>query len=348
MYYFGNDKEKALARYVAEWPEITANRARTPDPAGLIVVDLVNQFLTRKLRQVERHELHPEVLTHYRRTCATIIATLGRTRAVASIMPPDFGRLRDALAVGLSPTTLAYRVRLARTVFNYGGELLDKRVRYGDQFAVPAKRVMRLHRETRGRKFIEAVELRRLLDAADVTLRAQILLGVNCAFGATDLSELRDGHIRDGWVVLPRRKTGSARRCPLWPETATAIEAARKARPRPADKADCDRLFLSGSGRPLKVWVPAARGQGGQRIDSVGESWRKLVKAVGVKVPKGTGFYVLRHIFRTVADEVHDRPAIDLIMGHGDPTQADAYRERISDERLINVAKYVNSWLFSA
>jgi hypothetical protein len=33
-------------------------------------------------------------------------------------------------------------------------------------------------------------------------------------------------------------------------------------------------------------------------------------------------------------------------MGHADPSMADHYRERISDERLLAVTTHVHRWLF--
>ena len=57
------------------------------------------------------------------------------------------------------------------------------------------------------------------------------------------------------------------------------------------------------------------------------------------------GFYTLRHTFRTVADEVNDRPAIDLIMGHVDNTMGGHYRQRVDDKRLLAVTNHVRKWL---
>jgi hypothetical protein len=70
-----------------------------------------------------------------------------------------------------------------------------------------------------------------------------------------------------------------------------------------------------------------------------------LMKECGVHKP-GNGFYTLRHVFRTIADETLDRPAIDRVMGHSDGTMAEHYREKISDDRLIKVSNHVHDWLF--
>ena len=60
----------------------------------------------------------------------------------------------------------------------------------------------------------------------------------------------------------------------------------------------------------------------------------------------GIGFYTLRHVFRTIADAARDPVAIDLIMGHTDPSMGGHYRERIEDSRLQAVADHVRTWLF--
>ena len=61
---------------------------------------------------------------------------------------------------------------------------------------------------------------------------------------------------------------------------------------------------------------------------------------------EGRGPYTMRHVFRTIADEALDRVAIDLIMGHSDPSMGGHYRERIDDARLVAVAEHVRAWLF--
>ena len=62
----------------------------------------------------------------------------------------------------------------------------------------------------------------------------------------------------------------------------------------------------------------------------------------------GWGFYVLRHVFRTVADETRDQVAVDAIMGHATPGMDTVYRERISGDRLRALVDHVHGWVFGA
>jgi integrase len=127
------------------------------------------------------------------------------------------------------------------------------------------------------------------------------------------------------------------RRCPLWPETVAAIREALASRRQPKDPADADLVFIT---RHRRAWA---------RDDSSGPVSREthtLLKKLGINGSKGLGFYTLRHVFRTVADEAKDQPAADYIMGHEVPHMSSVYRETISDERLKAVTDHVHAWLF--
>jgi len=79
--------------------------------------------------------------------------------------------------------------------------------------------------------------------------------------------------------------------------------------------------------------------------DNIGNSFGRLLRKLGIK-RTGLNFYALRHTFETVASESRDQVAVSAIMGHADHTMSGLYRERISDERLVDVVTHVHQWLF--
>ena len=107
-------------------------------------------------------------------------------------------------------------------------------------------------------------------------------------------------------------------------------------RPKPKDEADAGLVFVTKYGG---TWTKQ------DRDNPMSKETAKLLKALGLHRP-GVNFYALRHVFRTVADAARDPVAIDLIMGHTDPSMGGHYRERIEDGRLRAVAEHVRHWLF--
>jgi hypothetical protein len=47
-----------------------------------------------------------------------------------------------------------------------------------------------------------------------------------------------------------------------------------------------------------------------------------------------------------VAGNTRDQVAVNLVMGHSDASMAEVYRQGIDPQRLKDVAKYVEEWLF--
>jgi len=363
----GDGWKEALEEYEVQREDLYAGRTPRVRAGGLTVMGLCNHFLTAKHRQYEEGELSarmykpgatPETASgEYKKTTDQIIASFGGNRLVDDLTPEDFGALRAKLARRYGPVRLGNEVQRVRTLFKYGYEtgLIDKPMRYGPQFVRPSKSVMRRHRAKAGMKLFEADELRVLIDGATMpdgdegpelvkpspALRAMILLGLNAGFGNTDCASLPLSalDLERGWVDYPRPKTGIARRCPLWPETLAALRAVVADRPKPAEFEGCRLVFINERGSP---WVHI-RGQ--HRTDNITVQFGRLVRRLGIH-RGGTGFYSLRHTFRTVADAARDPVAIDLIMGHTDPSMGAAYRERIDDARLLAVANAVRAWLW--
>ncbi len=188
-------------------------------------------------------------------------------------------------------------------------------------------------REGRKTKLYSAKEVRALLKIAKPQLKAMILLGVNGGFGSTDCACLPKSAVdlKSAFIDFARPKTHIPRQVPLWPRTVRAIRPIVAA--RPADPI----VFRTKHGN---AWVRTVQKKNGKIVtkDSVAAVFRKLTD-------KGS-FYVLRHTFRTIADEAKDQHAIARIMGHALPGMAGAYVEAISRERLKAVTGHVHKVLF--
>jgi integrase len=342
--------------------------------SGLNVRDLCNRFLNAKRLLVASGELSPRTHASYVAVAVKVRDNLGRKRLVSTLTPEDFEELRAKLAEGVGPVTLRNDIRHTRMIFKYADDagLIDRPVRFGPHFKIPPKRVLRLARQAAGKRMFEADELRALIDAATQPMKAMILLGINAALGNTDVSTLPLSAVdlERGWLDFPRPKTAVERRCPLWPETVAAIREAIEVRPAGLS----ELVFVTKYGQR---WVRTSANGG--PIDGVANEFAKLLKsprcpkcgtinrAARGEMPKkcsgckakpkegetwaslhrpGLNFYAVRHTFLTVAEESRDVPAVRFIMGHTDQSMADAYRERIGDERLSDVVAVVRTWLF--
>lgn len=384
LYYFGpwDDPEGALNKYLDQKDDLQAGRKPRAADDGLTVRELCNKFLTWKRHLIDTRELSPRTFADYKRATDRIIEEFGRHRLVSDLRSDDFQQLRAKLAKGRDVISLGNAVRHIRIVFRYASEndLIDRPVKFGTAFREPAKKIKRraeqLQRQKHGARMFEAEEIRLLLDYVNgksVTiarideetgrptelegrenpvLRSMILLAINGGLGQSDLANLPRSalDLKRAWLNYPRVKTAVERQVPLWPETVKALENALGARPAPKEDEDQGLVFITLRGHRW-VRVKETQNENGEwkhtPIDAVAEEFGKVLRILELKRVR-LNFYGLRHTFRTVADETHDEPAIDLIMGH--TAEADdmgaKYRERISDERLKAVVNHVHAWLF--
>ena len=269
-----------------------------------------------------------------------LVSHFGKQRTVADLRPDDFADVRNKMAKRWGPVRVRDFVQRIRSVFKYGYDegLMAAPMRFGPGFSRPKKKTIRLERG-RQRRMFEAAELRLILAEAGVSMKAMILLGVNCGFGNADCGTLPLSalDLDGGWVNYHRPKTGITRRCPLWPETVEALREALAKRPAPKAEADAGLVFITKRG-----------GSWHKEIDDnpVSKEMRKLLDSL--KINGCRSFYALRHTFETVGGEAKDQVAVDFIMGHARDDMASVYRERISDERLKAVSDHVRTWLFDA
>ena len=344
--YFGpwSDPDAALAKYLAEKDALHAGETPRPDAASVTVKDVVNAFLAHKQDKVNAGELSPRTWAKYKEVTDLIVKHLGKSRPALALRPDDFAKIKNVMAKRWGPLRIGDFVQHIRSVFKHAfdAELIDRPIRFGPGFERPSRTVLRRHRAKQGEKMYSADEVRRLLDAAGLPMRAMILLGLNAGYGNHDCATLPMTGIdwETGVIDFPRPKTGVRRRAFLWPETIAALREAQAKRPESKDPADAGLVFLSQRGTPL-VSV-----RENDRTDAVAVQFGALLKRLGINGRKGLGFYTLRHVLETVGGEAKDQVALDAIMGHVDDSMAGHYRERIGDDRLQAVSDHVRTWLF--
>lgn len=345
LHYFGKVSddpkgEAALAKWLVEKDDHFAKRTpRSKD--GLTVEDLADHFVNAKRPYVASGELTKRMFDEYYNTCQRIIKTFGAKRLVEDLGPNDFAKLRESAAKKWGLHRVAGEVQRVRTMFKFGIEqdLIKHVVKFGQTFKKPSKKVMRRARAAKGPRSFAAAEVRQLLKAAGVQMKAMILLGINCGFGNADCGQLpiHAVDLQGGWIDFPRPKTGIDRRCPLWPETVKRLKAVLAKRKEPKDNAHKGLLFITKYG---DSWFKEAAD------NPVTKEFRKLLDSLKLHSP-GKGFYTLRHTFETEGGAARDQIAVDAVMGHVDGSMAATYRERIDDERLVAVANHVRRWLFA-
>lgn len=341
VYYFGtlNKPNDALQKWLNQKDYLLSGRTPPRVNGSLSVADLCKRFLLYKKRMVESGEIKPRTYKDYERTCRHLEDFFGDVASVELLQPEQFGQLRHNLSQRLSPVPLKNAIIRVRSVFKYahGDGLIDTPVRYGQQFDLPSKSVIRRDRATKPKRMFTKTELLEILDESPLQIRAMVLLGINCGFGNMDVGSLPVDAIdwENGFHNFARPKTGIARRCPLWPITQ-----------------DCLALAISHSRRyclpeiehlcfATKYRQPWAK----DTYSAISHEFRKVLDKVGVHRRYVT-FYSLRHMFETIGGDTGDQVAVNHIMGHVDSSMAAEYRESIADERLVRVTDAVRRWVF--
>jgi integrase len=349
LHYFGRwkDSQQALSLYLDQRDDLHAGRKPRLKTDGMTVRELCNRFLTAKQDRVNEGALGQRAFADYISICRLVLAELGSTRIVDDLDADDFTAFRRTIGQRRkTPTSIGSVIQRARTVFRFAFEMgyIKESLNFGTEFQMPSQRSIRIARAASGPRMFEAAEIRQLLSSTSPTMKALILLGINCGFGQSDCSHLPCSALQldEGWLQYPRPKTGIDRRCPLWPQTIAAIRASVEQRRVAEDGRTEELVFRTRFGRPL-----VRISDSGRPIDAVSLEFRKLLKSQHLYRPK-LGFYALRHTFETIAGESRDQVAVGQIMGHVDNSMAGLYRERITDDRLLSVAATVEQWLFPA
>jgi len=346
LHYFGPTAgdpkgQAALERWLEHKDDLLAGRTPRPKTAGATLRDLANRFLTAKKQLADIGEITIRTYLDYFTTCQQIVAIMGKDKPLTDLGGDDFDHLRRCLAKPRGPVALGNEINRVRILFKFGHDagLLTSRVCYGASFKRPSKKVIRIARAKAGPRMFEAAELRAILKAASMPIRAMAWLGINCGFGNADCAKLpiKAVDLQSAWVRFPRPKTGIDRRCPLWPETTAALQQAIADRPAPKQPEAVGLVFVTKYGQRWSKETSTA--------SPISAEFCKLLVKLDLHRP-GLGFYALRHTFETIGGDSRDQVAVDAIMGHARNDMASVNRERIDDARLVAVVQHVRGWLF--
>ena len=343
--YFGRDKQKALEKYTEERLHLEAgvNLRKLPPSKpveaiqGVRLGEGIDLFLASCEARVVRKELSTLSLIDYKLTLGLVMDSLDRSVPIQQTTPSHWASVYDRIAANKNATTINGEVARVRACFNWlqKNRYIDREPYFGDSLNRPTKTAIRKARSASGKSWFEASEIKSLLDASRPSLKAMILLGVNCGLGNSDCSQLKAEwlNVKTGWLDYPRPKTGVNRRAKVWPETIAAVDAWLRVRP----KVSVPLLFVTRQGN---AWSDP---------DSpdcqIAKCFRQLCIDTGLHI-KGRGFYGLRRTCETIGSEAKDQIALNHIMGHVDGSMGGVYRQRIGDERLEAVSVVIQGWLF--
>ena len=229
----------------------------------------------------------------------------------------------------ISPWTAKSRLDIVKLMIKWGYQmaLLETLPRNLDGYSrvtIPEPTVNRFSRE----------EIHTLYSAASERTKMYILLGLNCGFGQSDISDLRVGEvsIEAARVIRKRTKTGVHCQLKLWPLTVEML----KVHGHLDGKAN-DRVFLSKSGLPL-VYEHFVDDKF-KRTDAIRSAFFRLMKKT--KIPSGRGFYSLR---KTAASEIEiiDSSVTSMFLAHSEKglmkrfyAQRDWERLHIAQDRML-------------
>jgi integrase len=314
------------------------------DTAGeqLTLKGLIDRFLTRLESKADDGKRTRRHFEDCKRTALIVVSVVDKNRLASSLNGSDFHSLRRRFekkqdGKKASPATVLGHIRRTKLIFSFGlQEGLINRVVYGADFKGLDEQERTKLEQSAADKLLTREQLLSLLSGANYKLRAMVLLGINAAMGNTDISRLEFGDLdlAGGWYEAQRSKTAVRRCAKLWPETIEAVEQVIRRRKEPADKQHQQVVFLTRFGKPY------------DDRSTIAQEFDHARKYAGLDLPRGCGFYSLRHTFRTEAGQLSDDSAVRWVMGHKRSRIDDHYSHRPPKERIEKVCDHVRNWLF--
>lgn len=352
--HFGpwSDPKGAYERYDQFMGAARLGIGKAKSVGSMTVEDIIDGYMTHQHGRVNTKQLSLRSLRDCDAATFRFGSGIGLDRVVSTLGPAEFTAYANSLSA-LGASAFNRNVAIIRGMFKwaFNSNLIDALPRYGLDFATRDKSAKRReqseHTRKHGLRLFTADEIRKMLAAAQPSMKAMILLAINTGLGNSDLGRLTDNELKSGGVLdYARPKTGIARRAILWPETVKAIAAWKKVRPRPKNPDNARVVFITKYGVPfVREQADTVDGvvQSVTVVDSIALNFGKLLKTLGIK---NRSFYDLRATFRTWATETKSEQAILRIMGHAGKGVNESYILDIPDHDLRSVTNHVRAKLF--
>ena len=336
LFYFGSDKKAALEKYLSQASYLHGNKEIQRKSNGEMTLKrLCDLYLHYQNLKVQANALTAQ---HHNEQIASLnkfMSFIGHTRIIDEISTLDLQSYRRKLQRAYSTAhRMNLHISIMKAMFHWAkkNDVLDS---IPNIDAISRGKIV--HKQ---RLIFTSEDIHQLLDAADVQMKAMIWLGLNCGFGCTDCAGLKWSNLDlvEGRVKLARKKTGILRDLPLWSETVESLKKISK---------KGKLVFYTSRGNPFIKTLLKTDANGNYKYTTqniITPKFSRLIKKVGLEVPKGTGFYSLRRTAATIAARSGDPFAVQRLLGHADLQMATRYVQDVSkqtDEVIEKSRMYV-------
>jgi integrase len=325
MYYFGSDKQQALERYLdqATYLHGGQNLIYHSSNGGMFLIELCDLYLQYQHSKVLANNLSPKHHNDQISSLNKLMSFLGQSRRIKNISTLDLQNYKRKLQSTYgSVDRQNLHISIMKAMFHWARKN-DVIENIPNIDAISKGKIVHKEMYT-----FNLQQIRKLLSAADVNMRAMIWLGLNCGFGCTDCAQLKwkDLDFKNSRVRLARNKTGVPRNLPLWPETIKVLKELLRSG---------QLVFYTPEGHPWIRTIIKTKNNGYRKYSSINlitPTFSRLMKKAGICAPKGTGFYALRRTAATMAARSGDPFAVQRLLGHVDLTMATRYVQDVSEQ----------------
>jgi hypothetical protein len=264
---YGEELHPSLQRWLDGTARLGEDRPPTPPKPKEKLIDAhIDDYLAEQRERYEHGLKFPDAPQHERISPARFIAYQWTANTLkqnwtAEPLPKDEAGLESLMerfrkdqkrlmTTGtIKPATFNERIKTMR---HFVGYLYRKRI----IASIPreTERLCSKHKIKTTARALTVEMVRQLFSEGLPRLKTYIALGLNCGFYAVDIANLQHSHIKDGYIVCDRHKTGVPTRFKLWEVTKRLLAE------------NCngtgDLAFVTNGGGPLLVVDPDEEGRG--------------------------------------------------------------------------------------